>query len=100
MRSAYLKSVSSIFGFDQATFERIRASEIGADPDDPYKALGVSRDVDDEALKRAYHKLVREHHPDKLIAQGMPAEFVEVANQRLAAINAAYDRIREERGLT
>jgi len=41
---------------------------------------------------------VRENHPDRLIAQGMPAEFVELANQKLATINAAHDRIRELRG--
>lgn len=96
---AYLKSVAAIFGFSDATFDRIRASEIGADPDDPYRALGITRDIDDAGLKAAYHDLVREHHPDKLIAQGMPAEFVEVADRRLASINAAYDRIRAERGL-
>ncbi|MEM8588802.1 MAG: TerB family tellurite resistance protein [Pseudomonadota bacterium] len=96
---AYLKNVATIFGFDDATFDRIRASEIGADPDDPYTALGVTRDTDDESLKKAYHELAREHHPDRLVAQGMPAEFVEVADRRLAAINAAYDRIRAERGL-
>ncbi|MEM7441838.1 MAG: molecular chaperone DjiA [Pseudomonadota bacterium] len=97
---AYLKSVSSIFGFDAATFDRIRASEIGEDKEDPYTILGVTRDMDDDALKHAYRELVREHHPDRLVAQGMPAEFVEVADRRLAAINAAYDRIRAERGLT
>lgn len=96
---AYLKKVAEIFGFDDAKFDQIRASEIGADPDDPYRALGVTRDIDDEGLKQAHRKLVREHHPDKLIAQGMPAEFVEIADRRLAAVNAAYDTIRAERGL-
>ena len=42
---------------------------------------------------------MREHHPDRLVAKGMPEEFVAQANRKLAAINAAYDRIARERGL-
>ena len=61
--------------------------------------LGVTRDMDDAALKSAYRKLVREHHPDLLIAKGMPEEFVEVATERLARINAAWDRVSKERGI-
>jgi len=96
---SYLHKVAAIFGFDDATFDRIRASEIGVDPDDPYRILGVTRDTDDEDLKHAYRNLVREHHPDRLVAQGMPAEFVAIADRRLASINAAYDTIQAERGL-
>jgi DnaJ like chaperone protein len=61
--------------------------------------LGVSRTASDDEVKQTYRKLVREHHPDRLVAKGMPEEFVEQANQRLAAINAAYDRIEKERNL-
>ena len=50
-------------------------------------------------MKKKYRTLIKENHPDKLIAQGMPQEFIEVANDRLAAINAAYDRLEEQRGL-
>ena len=46
-----------------------------------------------------YRKLVRENHPDKLVAQGMPQEFVDLANDKLATINGAWDRIEAERGL-
>ena len=42
---------------------------------------------------------MREHHPDRLVAKGMPEEMVERANRTLAAINAAYDRIAKERNL-
>ena len=42
---------------------------------------------------------MREHHPDKLMAQGMPQEFIEVANKKVSAINQAYDRIRRERNM-
>ena len=60
--------------------------------------LGATRDQSDEEIKAVHRKLVREHHPDGLIAQGMPAEFVELANQKLATINAAYDEVRKIRG--
>ncbi len=95
----YLKSVAAIFGFSEAEFARIRASHVGADASDPYTILGLDHEVTDKDLKAAYRKLVKEHHPDTLIAQGMPEEFVEVANDKLAAINVAYDRIAEQRGL-
>ena len=58
-----------------------------------------ARDADDDTVKSAYRKLVRENHPDALIAQGMPEEFVEVANEKLAMINAAYDKICAARGI-
>jgi DnaJ like chaperone protein len=61
--------------------------------------LGVTREMTDDALKSAYRKLVRENHPDSLTAQGMPEEFVQLANERLAAINDAWDRVSKERGI-
>ncbi len=95
----FLAKVSEIFGLDAAAFERITALRPGQTEADPYRVLGVSREMPDEALKSAYRKLVRENHPDALTAQGMPEEFVQLANQRLAEINAAWERIRRERGM-
>lgn len=95
----YLRNVAKFFGLDDATFERIRTAETGPDTADPYFLLGVTRDATDEGVKAAYRRLVRENHPDQLIAQGMPSEFVEIATARMARINDAYDRIARERGL-
>ena len=95
----YLASVAAIFGFTEADFARIREGNMGPDSADPYTILGVGHDLDDDAIKSAYRKLVRENHPDTLIAQGMPEEFVEVANEKLATINAAYDKICAARGI-
>lgn len=95
----YLRNVAAIFGFTEADFARIREENMGPDAADPYTVLGVAHDADDDAIKSAYRKLVRENHPDTLIAQGMPEEFVEVANDKLASINAAYDKISAQRGL-
>ena len=96
----FLRGVSEIFGFDASTFERVTAIVDDRQADDPYVILGVGKDASDADVKAAHRKLVVEHHPDKLIAQGLPEEFVEVANQKLAAINAAYDKIKRERGLS
>ncbi len=99
----YLRQVADIFGFDGRAFERIRATHMGggAGPDggDPYAVLGLKRNSTDDEIKQTYRKLIREHHPDTLIAKGMPQEFVDLATQKMATINAAYDRVAKERGL-
>ncbi len=97
---AYLREVSRIFGFDEAEFARMREGHLGPDLGDPYAILGVTRAMDNAAIKAAYRKLVRDTHPDRLMAKGLPAEFVEMATQRLANINAAYDRVCAERNIS
>ena len=67
--------------------------------DDPFQILGLYHQVDDATLKTTYRALVRENHPDKLIAEGLPEEFIKMANKKLAAINNAYDQICKQRGL-
>jgi len=96
---AYLREVSHIFGLDESAFERVTEIRSGPDGADPYRVLGVPPTIADQDLKSAYRRLVRENHPDRLIAEGMPEEFIDVANQKLAAINAAYDKVAKERGL-
>lgn len=100
----FLRRVAVIFGFDPAAFEQLHArfSATARDlsgADDAYAVLGVSRGARDEEIRRTYRNLVREHHPDRLVAKGMPGEMIEQANRTLAAINAAYDRIAKERNL-
>lgn len=95
----YLEEVAAIFGFDADEFARIRASHMGPDASDPYTVLGIDRSAGDDEVRRRYRELIREHHPDRLMAQGLPEEFVEVANQKMASINAAYDQIEKQRGL-
>ncbi|MCG8508785.1 MAG: TerB family tellurite resistance protein, partial [Rhodospirillales bacterium] len=101
-----LTKVAAIFGFDRRNFERIAASfGAGGAPGrvetgpNPYEVLGVGPQATDAEVKRTYRDLIRKYHPDALMAQGMPQEFIDVANEKMAAINAAYDRIEKERGL-
>ena len=90
----YLKSVSDIFGFDEARFEQIAAQHVMLDDSsDPFVVLGLAPNADRAEVRRVYRLLVAEHHPDRLIAKGVPEEFLEVATARMAAINHAYSRI-------
>ena len=97
--AAFLEKVAEIFGFAPNEYRRIRASHFAPELTDPYVILGVSYVADDEELKQTYRKLVRENHPDSLMARGVPQEFIKLANDKLAAINTAYEKIRAERGL-
>ena len=63
---------------------------------DPYAVLGITRDADERAVKRAYRKLISEHHPDRL--GDLPDEMRKRAEARASEINAAYERIKAERG--
>ena len=90
---AYLGEVAFIFGYDEAEFDRL--SEIYATDDaKPHQILGVEKNASLEELRRAWMALAKEHHPDQLIAKGMPAEFVQNATDRLARINRAYELMR------
>ena len=90
----YLKTVSTIFGFDDARFEQLAAQHVlFTDDTDPYVVLGLDRSADRHEVRRVYRMLVAEHHPDRLIAKGVPEELLEMATARMAAINLAYSRI-------
>ncbi|TWT06068.1 TerB family tellurite resistance protein [Reyranella sp. CPCC 100927] len=93
----YLRAVSSIFGLGEASFRRVAATAGVELHDDPYAILDVMPDAHDDDIRQAYRRLARAHHPDRMIARGLPPEAIVLANRKLAAINAAYDRIRKER---
>jgi DnaJ like chaperone protein len=94
----FLERVADIFGFAPGEFRRIRASHFAPELTDPYVILGLSYSADEEELKQTYRRLVRENHPDSLMARGVPQEFIKLANDKLAAINTAYEKIKQERG--
>ena len=94
-----LKEISRIFGFDDAVFERIHAGHAGADTANPYAILGVPHDSSNDEVRTAWRKLIRENHPDMLIAQGLPEDFITVATEKIGVINAAWDQICKQRGI-
>jgi DnaJ like chaperone protein len=97
--SAFLERVSEIFGFAPTEFRRIRASHFAPELTDPYVILGLSYTADEDEIRRTYRRLVRENHPDSLMARGVPEEFVKLANDKWAAITTASAKHRGEHGL-
>ncbi|MEZ5758416.1 MAG: TerB family tellurite resistance protein [Emcibacteraceae bacterium] len=95
----YLLDVARIFHIKEKDFARIRERHLGPDQSDPYKVLGLNQDATEREIKSAYRKLIKENHPDLLMAQGVPKELIDVANEKLAAINNAYDKISKLRGM-
>lgn len=65
---------------------------------DACKVLGVSESDNTKTIKRAYRKLMGEHHPDKLVSQGLPKQAMEMAKQKTQDIQAAYELIRKQKG--
>ena len=94
---AYLERVSELFGLSPLTFRRLKATHLGAANDDPYMILGVAPDASDQAVRAAWRAQLSESHPDRARARGLPTEFIEVAEAKAAAINAAYDQVLRER---
>lgn len=96
---SYLRNVAEAFGFDDATFRRVRASHLGPERDDPYHILGVPHDAQFDDIRSAYRRLMADHHPDRIVQKGAPREFEDAVHAKAASITAAYARIRAERGL-
>ncbi len=94
------------FRLDQPAWDRARGTaprspprDAESDAPDPYAVLGVPRSTSGEDLHNAWKQLMRENHPDSLAARGVPQEFIARASDKVARINAAWDRIKRERGL-
>jgi DnaJ like chaperone protein len=95
----YLRKVAELFGFGEREFVRVKARHMQLPKDDPYEILGIEPGVSHNDLKRHYRRLVQTNHPDRHIAAGVPAELIEIATKRLAAINEAYRAVGRARGL-
>lgn len=93
---AYLTSVAAIFGIEGDDFERIAVRHVVPEEGDPYLVLGVARSQSLPEIRARYRQIVGEVHPDRAIARGMPPEFVAIANDRMAVINRAWERIERE----
>jgi DnaJ like chaperone protein len=93
----YLERVASLFGLSALAFRRIKATHLGAPADDPYVVLDVAPDASDETVRVAWRNALSAAHPDRALSRGLPVEFVEVAEAKSAAINAAYHQAMRER---
>jgi DnaJ like chaperone protein len=93
----FLRRIAEIFKIDEAHYQRILARHLDLGEADPYAVLGVEHGAPFDEVRKHYRKLVANNHPDRLIARGLPQEFIAIATTRLAAINTAYELI--EKGL-
>jgi DnaJ like chaperone protein len=89
----FLRRIADIFRIDEVHYESILARHVKLGAGDPYLILGVTRGSSLDEIRRHYHRLVAENHPDRLIARGVPQEFIAIATTRIAAINGAFEVI-------
>ena len=106
--SQVLRHVGRALGFDSAQIEQLiqfvsgasggqRASAKVQPVSEAYKVLGVSPNASNDEIKKAYRRLTNQHHPDKLVAKGMPEEMIKIANEKTQEIRKAWERIRDHR---
>jgi DnaJ like chaperone protein len=108
-----LAHICSVLGFSHLDLERlesmIRAERHSSEggrggrvakisDDDAYAILNITPSVSDAEVKRAYRRLMNQHHPDKLVAKGLPQEMMKLAEEKTHEIRIAYERVRETRG--
>ena len=99
----FLSRVARGFGLNADAWDRARQGQArtasGSGDGDPYALLGVKRDATDDAVRAAWKALMRQNHPDSLASRGVPKEFIDRAGEKVAQINAAWDRIKRDRGI-
>jgi DnaJ like chaperone protein len=91
--NVFLEEVARIFGVQSRDFVNMRARFVPDENPDPYCVLGVDPTVDAETVRQAWRALVREYHPDRMIARGVPEEAMKLAEKRLIQANWAYEEI-------
>lgn len=91
----FLHRVSALFELSERQFTAMRARFVADAEPDPYDVLGVTPETPMEEIRAAWRTLVRETHPDRMVARGVPEEAVKLAEKRLIAINRAWEQITE-----
>lgn len=98
--------IGKLLGFDHAHIEslfRFTAGAAGSHDNkkqatkDAYAVLGVSKSASKAEIKKAYRRLMNQHHPDKLVAKGLPEEMIKVATEKTQEIRKAYDLIKDKK---
>ena len=94
----FLHHVAEIFGLSEPAFQALRTRFVPDASPDPYAVLGVTPQTPFDDIKGAWRALVRETHPDRMIARGVPEEAVKMAEKRLIAVNRAWEEIHASHG--
>ena len=79
-------------------FERGGAGQSAQSLDAAYRVLGVTPEASNEEVKTAYRRLMNQHHPDKLVARGLPESMIGVAEQKTHEVRSAYEKVKTQRG--
>ncbi|MCZ4351081.1 molecular chaperone DjiA [Roseovarius aestuarii] len=95
---AFLERVATIFELDARTFQGMRCRFVPDAKPDPYSVLGASPDADLAEVQRLYRAAVRANHPDRMIARGVPAEAIKLAEKRMIDLNRAWEDIQQAHG--
>lgn len=90
---AFLRQVAKIFGIGDRCFRSLVGRLVPGAVPDPYDVLDVAHDAPMEAVRAAWRQAVRDNHPDRLISHGLPREAMLLAEERMAAINRAWEEI-------
>lgn len=93
----FLREVARIFGLGERCFRTILARHVADAEPDPYEVLGVAPDAPMPQIRAAWRSAVRDSHPDRMMARGVPPEAVRLAERRLVAVNRAWERIGRDR---
>ncbi|NRB36154.1 MAG: molecular chaperone DjiA [Rhodobacteraceae bacterium] len=91
--NTFLENVAEIFSLPEADFKAMRVRFVPDAQPDPYTVLGVTPDMPFDAIRREWRKLVRETHPDAMLARGVPEEALRLAEKRMIDINRAWEEI-------
>ncbi|HED15977.1 MAG TPA: co-chaperone DjlA [Gammaproteobacteria bacterium] len=106
-----LFEIADALGFPRQAFEQLLSmvqaqqhyagggAQPAASMEDAYTVLGIKKSATDAEVKKAYRRLTNQHHPDKLVSKGLPEEMIEIAKTKTQEIRAAYDQIKQSRGM-
>lgn len=89
----FLHRVATIFGLSERDFRSIRTRFVPDAEPDPYQVLGIDADATLTQAREAWRRMVRESHPDRVMARGLPEEAIRMAEKRLIAVNRAWEQI-------
>jgi len=91
----FLARVAEIFGIREAAFRTLKARFVKGAVPDPWSVLGVTSDMPLAEIRKVWRQMVRDCHPDRMQARGVPQEAVKLAEKRLVDINRAWEEINE-----
>jgi DnaJ like chaperone protein len=86
-------------GFGQGSYSSSRSSGHKTSIADAYAIIGVEKSASDAEVKKAYRRLMSQHHPDKLVAKGLPEEMIKDATEKTQQIKDAYEQVKASRGM-